>query len=210
MLKILVAMIAVTLTLAYLSLSFLTCKLEKLAEWMTPRTISLEMVPRTLKMHSMLGSHLSWVHLQMSAWLFGQFYQELQGRAVCLWCLEGVCRCPVRWWASCSFIQQAKHWSVECYVSGTMALSIQAGSSSSWCSHTHGETDSLQWACAYEAWLCCGVEVGGAKPGHSEGRPGWWGGGTQRKDLPKKVELTLKGKTTASWVLSHLWSCWCS
>ena len=36
-------------------------------------------------------------------------YQELQGRAVCLRCLEGVCRCPVRWWASCSFIQQAKH-----------------------------------------------------------------------------------------------------
>ena len=39
---------------------------------MTPRMIGLEMVPRTLKMHSMLGSHLSWVHLQMSAWLFGQ------------------------------------------------------------------------------------------------------------------------------------------
>lgn len=91
---------------------------------MTPCTISLEMVPRTLKMHSMLGSRLSGVCLQMSVWLFGQFYQELQGRAVCLQCLEGVCRCPIRWWASLSFIQQTKHRSVECYMSGTMAPSI--------------------------------------------------------------------------------------
>lgn len=165
---------------------------------MTPCTISLEMVPRTLKMHSMLGSRLSGVCLQMSVWLFGQFYQELQGRAVCLQCLEGVYRCPIRWWASLSFIQQTKHRSVECYMSGTMAPSIQAGSSSSWCSHTHGETDSLQRACGYEAGLCCGVEVGGATPGYSERRPGWWGGGNQRKDLPEKAELTFKGKTTAS------------
>lgn len=46
--------------------------------------------------------------------------------------------------------------------------------------------------------------MGGAKPGHSEGRPGWWGGGNQRKDLPKKVELTFKGKTTASCVVPPL------
>lgn len=60
--------------------------------------------------------------------------------------------------------------------------------------------DSLQRTCGYEAGLCCGVEVGGAKPGYSEGdlAGGEGGGGNQRKDLPKKAELTFKGKTTAS------------